>query len=211
MTGEIEQIRSLVANSEYKDAINALSSLPLGEIEQNELLLLESRLSYLDKQNIRGILDHDKLIIETNKIGVNILTFISSIEANGKHDELPLRSNTALIDSSQIDQLINGQKLSLRYFMLLTIISLILSITLICIGFFSGNNLIRTILICGGVLMLLACFIAFKQIINNLEKINVFSILMIQLEKALLVESNTGEIEKINDLIWKKIEQSILN
>lgn len=211
MTGNIKEIRSLVAKSQYKDAISTLNGFLLDDMKKNDLALIESRLIFVEKQNRIGLLNFDSLIVEKNKIGVNILNFASELYDFSENEIKEIESGTPLVDTIQINQLIEGQRQSLRYFLLITAVTLILAATFITMGLFESRDLIKIVLWLGGGLMLITCFFSFRQIMTKLEKINVFKILLLQLEKALVVESNSYEIHRINNLVWKKIEQSILN
>ena len=211
MTKELEKIKSLVAKNKLDDAINLLNTRYLEEQEKDALIQLSKRINLLKEDDNKGILKHEEKIIESNKIGASLLSLISRLSLNNKVEKTKKLTQQTLITTKQINLLIEGQRKTLKYFTFSVIITLFLGFSILGFCFYIENDSIKVVLFLACGLMFLLSFYSFRLLIGGMEKINIFKILLQKLDKSLHVEMNSQEVQKINDLVWRKIENSLLN
>lgn len=71
-----KEIRDLIANGRLSDAIKGLSGV-VGDHLQNDVILLQSRLNGLERQERLGVIDHGSAGIERAKITAAVLSMLS--------------------------------------------------------------------------------------------------------------------------------------
>lgn len=210
MPNRIKNIRDLIAKNELGKVFDELSKMAMKQQFIDELIVLKSNFEEARKKSRIGIESFQDLEVIQNRIKNSILGILREIENNTDSKKEKPPSNVGTFDPLQVQHLIDSQKSSINYYKFYGIGIFVIGILIIAIGFLFQEGVMKVVMNIGGGFVSSLSTLPIKEIVKRKENIGILLLILNQIKKVKSGEVQQVNIQKMEDLIWKKLEATFL-
>ncbi len=205
MNESTEYIKKLIADGKILEAINSLKLID--SFNADDIFMLETRFRQNEKEIRRGIIDKRDSDLIRNQVVESLLKIIS--ENNEEEPYSSKKENRKkVIEKNLVLEIIKSQKKSIRIYMIVAIIPILLAIGFVMWSLYQDNvGIIQSL---GAMLIGSLSGFPIKEIVSRTEKVSVLKLLIVKIETLINKSYDQEEVEKVNKIFWNMLENSLL-
>lgn len=174
----------------------------------NSIIVQETRWTDLNNDIKNDIISNEEANRTRNAIVVSLLGIIDELEKStpASFQEEKVEE---LLDEGLIVEIIQGERSSIRFYLVIAAILFLMGAGFIIWNLFSNN--VGAIQILSGMLISSLGGFPLREIINRRDKISVLNVLVKRINMLSTGQVNSNEeVQRINELFWSIIENTML-